>query len=88
MRAEDWLDEALPQVNRDTIDLDVSPSGSDHYIRTMFDLIVLALETDNDACGRYQILAEDGVGVCDRLPIDPQASEAAAITNSLTQMAR
>jgi hypothetical protein len=67
-RAEDWLGEALPQVDREAINLDVSPSGPTDYIRTMFNLIVLALETDTTRVAAYQICAEDGVGVCDKFP--------------------
>lgn len=67
-RAQDWLDKALPQVNREAINLEVSPSGPTDYIRTMFNLIVLALETDTTRVAAYQICAEDGVGICDRFP--------------------
>jgi Protein of unknown function (DUF1552) len=67
-RAHDWLSKAVPQVDREAINLDVSPSGPTDYIRTMFDLIVLALETDTTRVAAYQICAEDGVGVCDRFP--------------------
>jgi hypothetical protein len=34
----------------------------------MFDLIVLAFETDTTRVATYQISAEDGVGICDRFP--------------------
>ena len=67
-RAQDWLGEALPQVDRDTLNLDVSPSGPTDYIRTMFELIVLALQTDTTRVATYQLCAEDGVGICDRFP--------------------
>src|SRR6185295_3628274 len=64
----DWLGKALPQVNRDVINLDVSPSGPTDYIRTMLNLIVLALQTDTTRVAAYQICAEDGVGICDKFP--------------------
>lgn len=67
-RAQDWLGQAVPQVNREAINLDVSPSGPTDYIRTMLNLIVLALETDTTRVAAYQICAEDGVGICDRFP--------------------
>src|SRR5262249_51963774 len=50
------------------INLHVSPRGPTDYIRTMFDLIVLAFETDTTRAAAYQICAEDGVGICDRFP--------------------
>lgn len=67
-RAQDWLGQALPQVDREAINLDVSPSGPTDYIRTMFNLIVLALQTDTTRVAAYQICAEDGVGICDKFP--------------------
>lgn len=68
VRSEEWLGRALPQVNRDAINLDVSPRGPTDYIRTMLNLIVLAFETDTTRVAAYQICAEDGVGICDRFP--------------------
>jgi Protein of unknown function (DUF1552) len=67
-RAHDWLGRALPSVDRGAINLDVSPRGPTDYIRTMLNLIVLALETDTTRVAAYQICAEDGVGICDRFP--------------------
>jgi hypothetical protein len=67
-RTQDWLGKALPQIDRQAVNLDVSPSGPTDYIRTMFDLIVLALETDTTRVAAYQICAEDGVGICDKFP--------------------
>ena len=62
------LGKALPQVDRKSINLDVSPNGPTDYIRTMFNLIVLALQTDTTRVAAYQICAEDGVGICDKFP--------------------
>jgi hypothetical protein len=67
-RAQDWLGKALPQVDRESINLDVAPSGPTDYIRTMLSLIVLAFETDTTRVAAYQICAEDGVGICDKFP--------------------
>lgn len=67
-RAQDWLGKAVPQVNREAINLDVAQSGPTDYIRTMYDLIVLALETDTTRVAAYQICGEDGVGICDKFP--------------------
>jgi hypothetical protein len=67
-RSQEWLDKALPQIDRARINLDVSPKGPTEYIRTMLDLIVLAFETDTTRAAAYQMCAEDGVGICDRFP--------------------
>lgn len=67
-RAQDWLGQALPKVDRGAINLDVSPQGPTDYIRTMYDLIALAFETDTTRSAAYQVTAEDGVGICDRFP--------------------
>jgi hypothetical protein len=68
-RAEAWIDKPLPKVDADRLNLEVSPDGPADFIRTMFDLIVLAFETDTTRVAPYQISAEDGVGVCERFPI-------------------
>jgi hypothetical protein len=67
-RTQDWLGRALPSVDRATVNLDVSPRGPTDYIRTMLNLIVLALQTDTTRVAAYQMCAEDGVGICDRFP--------------------
>jgi hypothetical protein len=67
-RSQEWLDKALPQIDRSRIKLDVSPRGPTDYIRAMLDLIVLAFETDTTRVAAYQMCAEDGVGICDRFP--------------------
>jgi len=68
VRSQEWLDRALPMVDRTAINLDVSPRGPTDFIRTMFDLIVLAFQTDTTRVAAYQMCAEDGVGICDRFP--------------------
>lgn len=67
-RAQEWLGRAFPEVDRTAINLEVSPRGPTDYIRTMFDLIALAFETDTTRVAAYQMCAEDGVGICDRFP--------------------
>src|SRR5262245_2653361 len=67
-RAQDWLGKAIPQVDRDLLKLDASQKGPTDYIRTMYDLIALAFETDTTRSAAYQVTAEDGVGICDKLP--------------------
>src|SRR5579871_688135 len=37
-RSQEWLGKALPQIDRDRVNLDVSPRGPTDYIRTMLDL--------------------------------------------------
>src|SRR5262245_42621273 len=68
VRAQDWLGKALPQVDRESINLDVSPAGPTDYIRTMLNLIALAIHTDHARRATRQICAEDGVGICDKFP--------------------
>src|SRR5262245_23570581 len=67
-RSQEWLDKALPQVDRSRVNLDVSPKGPTDYIRTMMNLIVLSFETDTTRAAAYQICAEDGVGICNSFP--------------------
>src|SRR3954469_5279239 len=67
-RSQEWLGKALPKIDRSRVNLDVSPRGPTDYIRAMLDLIVLAFETDTTRVAAYQMCAEDGVGICDRVP--------------------
>lgn len=67
-RAQDWLGKAVPQIDRGAVNLEVSQKGPTDYIRTMYDLIALAFETDTTRSAAYQVTAEDGVGICDRFP--------------------
>lgn len=45
-RANQWTDRALPNVDPEKLNLDVSDKDPENYTRCMYDLIYLALQTD------------------------------------------
>ena len=54
-RAENWLDVAKPQVEADAVNLDAAPESPTDYIRTMYDLMFLAFQTDSTRVATYMI---------------------------------
>ena len=61
-RAQEWLDVPKPKVEEDSLNLDVDPSTPKEYLRTMMDLMVLAMQTDSTRVGTFQLAAENGAG--------------------------
>ena len=66
-KARQWMNTPLPSVQRDHLDLEVSPDQPRAYLRNMFELIALAFQTDSTRVATYQIGRENGVGISDRL---------------------
>lgn len=68
-RNEAWLDIPLKSFNADHIDLAVDANiDPQAYIRTMYDLIVLAFQLDLTEVVSYMIAREDGMGFGDAYP--------------------
>ena len=67
-RAEAWLETPRPSVDSDAINLEVRQDAPEDYIRTMYDLMFLAFQTDTTRVATYQISQEDGKGVSDKFP--------------------
>lgn len=66
-KAKKWLNTPLPIVNADSLNLDITPDDPRNYLRTMFELIYLAFQTDSARTVTYQIGRENGVGISDFL---------------------
>jgi hypothetical protein len=54
-RSEAWLDVPKPQVDATGLFLDSDENTPEEYIRTMYDLIYLAFQTDSTRIATYQI---------------------------------
>lgn len=54
-RSQRWLDIPKPKVAADSLKLDANPDGPKEYIRTMYDLIYLAFQTDSTRVATYMI---------------------------------
>ena len=69
VRAQNWLDKPLPKVDSSKLKLGSSIEASPkEYIRTMYDLMALAFETDVTRTISYMIAREDGLGIGDQIP--------------------
>lgn len=68
-RNEEWLDRPLPKFDSSHIDLDIAPDmDPGAYLRSMYDLIVLALQLDLTRVVTYMTGREDGMGFADSFP--------------------
>jgi len=67
-RTESWLDVPMPDVDIDGVSLDITQSAPEEYIRAMFDIMVIALQTDSSRVMSYMIAREDGMGLGDKFP--------------------
>ncbi len=67
-RTEAWLETPRPHVDPNSIKLAAKQDAPEDYIRTMYDLMFLAFQTDTTRVATYQISQEDGKGVSDKFP--------------------
>ncbi len=69
-RADRWLDVQRPTVSEDDFQLAVTPrDDAEDYIRSILDLMFVALLTDSTRAITYQVTSEDAKGIGDRFPI-------------------
>ncbi len=62
-KARRWLDIPRPAVDGSALNLEVTPDMPSDYLRTMFDLIFLAFQTDSTRTVTYQIGQEGQKGI-------------------------
>ena len=68
-RSERWLDIPMGEVDASILDFDAAADVDPQaYLRTMLDLIVLALETDMTRVITYMMAREDGMGFGENFP--------------------
>ncbi|MEN8862777.1 MAG: DUF1552 domain-containing protein, partial [Lentimonas sp.] len=68
-RTESWIDIPMKNVDISGIDLDITQSAPEEYIRTMFDIMLLTFQTDSARVVSYMIAREDGMGFGDKFPV-------------------
>ncbi len=66
-KAARWVDMPLPTFDADHLNLDITPDDPREYVRTMYELIYLAFETDSTRVATYMIGKELGDGISDYL---------------------
>ena len=54
-RSQQWLDVARPEIDASDLNLDVSPEQPAEFVRAMYDLLYLALQTDSTRITTHQI---------------------------------
>ena len=67
-RTESWLGTPRPDVDANGLNLEAKQDGPEEYLRTMYDLMFLAFQTDTSRAASFQISQEDGKGVSDKFP--------------------
>ena len=65
---EKWLGTPLPKVDENGLNLEADQKAPEAYIQAMYDLIVLAFQTDTTRSASYLLSQEDGKGVSDKFP--------------------
>jgi hypothetical protein len=69
IKNEEWLDIPLKKADFSKLNFDLDPTkNAETYIRSMYDLIVLAYEMDLTRVVTYQIAREDGMGFGENYP--------------------
>tara|TARA_R110000850_G_scaffold4202_4_gene19541 strand:+ start:2351 stop:3670 length:1320 start_codon:yes stop_codon:yes gene_type:complete len=61
-RAQEWLDVPKPSVEMGSVNLEMDQSVPKEYLRTMFDLVALSLQTDSTRVATFQLAGENGEG--------------------------
>ena len=68
-RAESWIGKPVKPGDTHGLRLGAVPANPAEYMRTMYDLIVLALQTDATRVVTYMVAREDGMGMADQFPV-------------------
>jgi hypothetical protein len=66
-KAKRWINTPITVPEVDHLQLDITPEDPRNYVRTMYELIVLAFQTDTTRVATYQIGREKAAGISDRL---------------------
>ena len=67
-RTESWLGTPVPAVDPESLNLESRQDAPKDYIRTIYDLMFLAFQTDTTRVATFQVSQEDGKGVSDKFP--------------------
>jgi hypothetical protein len=68
-RAESWIGKPVKPGDSRGLQLGAALANPAEYLRTMYDLIVLALQTDATRVVTYMVAREDGMGMADQFPM-------------------
>lgn len=68
VRSEKWLDVAKPEVGVPASDFEISPESTKEYIRSKYELLVLAFQTNSTRVATYQTASESEQGYEKQFP--------------------
>jgi len=66
-KAKHWINMPITVPDVSHLDLEIAPDDPRNYVRTMYELIHLAFQTDSTRVATYQIGREKTAGISDRL---------------------
>lgn len=61
-RAQDWLDVQKPHVDPNSVNVEAAPEDAKEFLRSKYDLLALAFQTDSTRVATYQTAGENGDG--------------------------
>lgn len=67
-RSKKWLDVAKPEIGIPATDFEISPESTKEYIRSKYDLLVLAFQTNSTRVATYQTASESEQGYEKQFP--------------------
>ena len=68
VRSKKWLDVAKPEVGVSAADFEISPESTKEYIRSKYDLMALAFQTNSTRVATYQTSSESEQGYEKQFP--------------------
>jgi hypothetical protein len=69
VRSEKWLGVAKPEVGVPASDFEISPESTKEYIRSKYELLVLAFQTNSTRVATYQTASESEQGYEKQFPL-------------------
>ena len=68
IRSEKWLDVAKPEIGASAADFEISPQSTKEFIRSKYDLMALAFQTNSTRVATYQTSSESEQGYEKQFP--------------------
>jgi hypothetical protein len=85
LKAEQWIDKALPKVDADHLNLEVTVRDSRAYIQTIYELIFLAFLSDSTRVATYMMGRENTGGPQDLLARAVGLNNAHSLTHDVKE---
>lgn len=83
MKAQQWIDTPIPNVDTQNLTLDADPKEARQYFETMYELIYLAFLSDSTRVATFQLGRENGEGPHDLLSMAVGLGNAHGLTHAV-----